>query len=122
MDEMNQPLLYEDRQISINISAGAAIFPTHGENAETLLKSADLALYAAKADGGGRIRAFEFDMRQAVERNRTMLFESREALSDDRIVPFYQPKICLRTGDIIGFEALLRWHHHRRGLQPSTLR
>jgi EAL domain-containing protein (putative c-di-GMP-specific phosphodiesterase class I) len=57
-------------------------------------------------------------MRRAVERENMMLFEAREALNDDRIVPFYQPKISLQTGEIVGFEALLRWHHHRRGLQP----
>ena len=49
-----------------------------------------------------------------------MLREAREALRDDRIIPFYQAKVDLRSGDVIGFEALLRWHHHRRGLLPPN--
>jgi diguanylate cyclase (GGDEF)-like protein len=117
IQKMNTPLEYEHRQIEISLSAGAAVFPQDGDCAEALLKSADLALYAAKAAGAGKIRAFDPLMRQAAEREKTMFFESREALSDDRIVPFYQPKICLDSGAILGFEALLRWHHHRRGLQ-----
>jgi diguanylate cyclase (GGDEF)-like protein len=117
---MEVPVHYDGRQISISVSVGAALFPTNGADAEALLKSADLALYAAKAEGLGQIRCFHPAMRDAVEREKTMLFESREALGDDRIVPFYQPKVCLRSGRIIGFEALLRWHHHRRGLQPPA--
>src|SRR3546814_10931569 len=57
-------------------------------------------------------------MREAAESRKAMLREAREALRDDRILPFYQAKIDLRNGDVVGFEALLRWHHHRRGLQP----
>src|SRR3546814_12254695 len=57
-------------------------------------------------------------MRESAESRKSMLREAREALRDDRIIPFYQAKIDLRSGDVIGFEALLRWHHPRRGLQP----
>jgi diguanylate cyclase (GGDEF)-like protein/PAS domain S-box-containing protein len=122
LQKMNAPLDYEHHQIDISLSVGAAMFPHDGENAEALLKSADLALYAAKAEGGGKIRVFDSDLRETAEREKTMFLESREALSDDRIVPFYQPKICLSSGAILGFEALLRWHHHRRGLQsPGSI-
>src|SRR3546814_7912712 len=57
-------------------------------------------------------------MRESAESRKSMLREAREALRDDRIIPFYQAKIDLHSGDVIGFVALLRWHHHRRGLQP----
>ncbi len=111
-------LTIDEGVVVVSISAGAALWPADGQDAEALLKSADLALYAAKSDGAGGIRAFQPDMREAAESRKSMLREARGALSDDRIIPFYQAKMDLETGEIIGFEALLRWHHHRRGLQP----
>src|SRR3546814_20925008 len=86
----------------------------------TTLFRSDLALYAAKAEGAGVVREFRSEMRESAESRKSMLREAREALRDDRIIPFYQAKIDLRSGDVIGFEALLRWHHHRRGLQPPA--
>ena len=111
-------LTIDESVINVSISAGAAMWPDDGRNAEEILKSADLALYAAKAEGAGVIREFHSEMREAAESRKAMLREAREALGDDRIIPFYQAKVDLRSGEIVGFEALLRWHHHRRGLQP----
>jgi diguanylate cyclase (GGDEF)-like protein/PAS domain S-box-containing protein len=119
---MRAPLTYDGRQIDITVSVGAARFPCDGTDAEALLKSADLALYAAKAEGLGKALGFDPTMRDAAESEKKMLRDAREALADDEIVPFYQPKICLRNGEIIGFEALLRRHHRNYGIQPpSTL-
>ena len=111
-------LIIDESVVHVSISAGAAMWPSDGGDAEEILKSADLALYAAKAEGAGVIREFRPEMREAAESRKAMLREAREALRDDRIIPFYQAKIDLRSGDVVGFEALLRWHHHRRGLQP----
>lgn len=111
-------LTIDEGLVEVSISAGAALWPADGSEAEAILKSADLALYAAKADGTGVIRAFQPEMREAAESRKAMLREARDALNDDRIIPFYQAKIDLKTGAVVGFEALLRWHHHRRGLQP----
>lgn len=111
-------LTIDEGVVEVSISAGAALWPADGSEAEAILKSADLALYAAKADGAGVIRAFQPEMREAAESRKAMLREARDALNDDRIIPFYQAKIDLKTGAVVGFEALLRWHHHRRGLQP----
>lgn len=116
-------LTIDEAVVEVSISAGAAIWPADGSDAEAILKSADLSLYAAKADGAGVIRAFRPEMREAAESRKAMLREARDALNDDRIIPFYQAKIDLETGAVVGFEALLRWHHHRRGLQPpDTIR
>src|SRR3546814_18693078 len=71
-----------------------------------------------RSEGAGFVREFRSEMRESAESRKSMLREAREALRDDRNIPFYQAKIDLRSGDVIGFEALLRWHHHRRGLQP----
>ncbi|KQZ73046.1 hypothetical protein ASE06_11440 [Sphingopyxis sp. Root214] len=111
-------LTIDESVLPVSISAGAAVWPADGDDAEEILKSADLALYAAKAEGAGVVREFRPEMRESAESRKSMLREAREALRDDRIIPFYQAKVDLRSGDVIGFEALLRWHHHRRGLQP----
>lgn len=110
------------RHIDVSLSSGAAVAFMDGDTAETLHKSADLALYAAKRDGPGRFRRFQEDLRDSARLETQMLFEARAALKDERIVPFYQPKICLQTGSIVGFEALLRWHHPARGLlSPAAI-
>jgi diguanylate cyclase (GGDEF)-like protein/PAS domain S-box-containing protein len=109
--------------VDVCVSAGAAMWPMDGTSAEDVLKSADLALYAAKAEGSGAVRVFHPAMRDARECRDRMLRDARDALRDDRIMPYYQPKISFVSGRIIGFEALLRWHDHQRGVQsPQTLK
>ena len=116
------PVPFEGRTMDAHVSGGAALWPRDGDDAAELLKSADLALYAAKAAGGGTIRGFRPAMREAARRHTTMLSAARGALSDGRILPFYQPKIRLMTGEVVGFEALLRWHHPRDGRRDPCLR
>ncbi len=116
-------LTIEEGVMTISVSAGAALWPKDGTTAEDILKSADLALYAAKAEGSGVVRGFKPAMRNALESRKIMLQDAREALNDDRIIPFYQPKVSFESGEIVGFEALLRWHDHRRGLRsPGDIR
>ena len=116
---LSDSMHYRGREIEVSLSAGAALAFRDGENPEELHKSADLALYAAKSEGLGQVCFFRSDLREAAERETKMLSDARCALQDGRIVPFYQPKVCLRTGKLTGFEALLRWHHHK-GLQPPA--
>ena len=118
--ELKAPYLIEEMRIDVSFSAGAAFCPRDAANAEDLQRSADLALYAAKADLPGTVYLFHPELREKAAERRRMLDAARAALRDDRIVPFYQPKVCLRTGQIAGFEALLRWHDHRHGLQPPS--
>jgi diguanylate cyclase (GGDEF)-like protein/PAS domain S-box-containing protein len=115
------PMMHDGRQIEVSLSAGSAMAFADGETTEDLHKSADLALYAAKSEGVGRLRYFQPDMRDAAARRAQMLSNARAALRDDRIVPFYQPKVCLRTGRCAGFEALLRWHDHRGLQRPASI-
>jgi len=114
---VNQPIPFGGRMIDAQVSAGVAVWPRDGDDAAEVLKSADLALYVAKAAGGGRIRGFRPVMRETASRHATMLSAARGALSEGRILPYYQPKVRLMTGEVVGFEALLRWHHPREGLQ-----
>jgi diguanylate cyclase (GGDEF)-like protein/PAS domain S-box-containing protein len=104
------------------VSAGVAVYPVHGGGAEQIVKNADLALYEAKANGRARYCMFHGEMRAEQQRRSSMLAMARRAAQDDLIVPFYQPKHCLASGRVVGFEALLRWHHPRLGIQlPATI-
>ncbi|RRH68843.1 putative bifunctional diguanylate cyclase/phosphodiesterase [Falsigemmobacter faecalis] len=118
---LSQPVRFNGRQIGVSLSAGAAVAFTDGTTAEELHKSADLALYAAKKPGPGHIRFFEDGIRDEAMRETQMLSDARAALQDDSIVPFYQPKICLRSGAPSGFEALLRWQHPEGVRPPSAI-
>ena len=94
----------------------------NGDCRTDLMKNADIALYAAKAAGRGKLRIFQSDMRHEMQRRASMLGLARTALRQKRILPYYQPKIELLSGRIAGFEALLRWRHPRKGIQtPDTV-
>jgi diguanylate cyclase (GGDEF)-like protein/PAS domain S-box-containing protein len=103
-------------------SVGVALYPADGADSETLRENADLALYDAKAQGGGVIRYFRGELRLRMQQRLSMLSIARDALDRDLILPYYQPKVDLRTDRIIGFEALLRWKHVGRGVQsPASI-
>lgn len=104
------------RAISTKASIGIAGFPEHHRSPIELMKDADIALYRAKADRRGRAVVFTQSAREQIEQRVRVLAEVREGLETDQFVPFYQPKISLRTGQIIGVEALARWQHPERGI------
>ncbi|TVR06155.1 MAG: EAL domain-containing protein [Salinarimonadaceae bacterium] len=102
------PVTYYDLSIPVSCCAGVAIWPRDAVDASGLLIAADLALYASKAEAPCSIREFSRSLKDASQLRSWMLGAARAALEEDRIVPFYQPKIDLRTGLIMGWEALLR--------------
>jgi diguanylate cyclase (GGDEF)-like protein/PAS domain S-box-containing protein len=118
---MREPFVHQGRMFDCHASIGGSLFPQHGQNRHALLKNADVALYAAKSAGGG-MRVFETKMRDVVQKRASMLSVARDGLTHDRIVPYYQPKVNLRTGAVAGFEALLRWTDPLFGVQmPCTI-
>jgi diguanylate cyclase (GGDEF)-like protein/PAS domain S-box-containing protein len=108
-ERMREPLMNQGRIVDCRLSSGAAIFPVHCSDTEGLLKNADMALYAAKASGRATMTMFEPQMRDDVRRRMEMVRRARSAIADDRIIPYYQPKLNLVSGALEGFEALLRW-------------
>jgi diguanylate cyclase (GGDEF)-like protein/PAS domain S-box-containing protein len=106
---LREPLSYAGRGLVCKASIGASLFPEHAEQIQDLMKCADIALYEAKTRGRGRACVFEPTMLIAWEQEAGMIFSAREAIASQEIVPFYQPKVDLASGRIIGFEALLRW-------------
>jgi diguanylate cyclase (GGDEF)-like protein len=107
-------------QVIAGTSIGIAIAPRDGLDFDEILKSADLALYSAKGGGRGAFRFFEPELDQLMHARRNLERELRDALANGEFELHYQPFVNVRTGEISGFEALLRWKHPRRGLVPPA--
>ena len=121
IESLGAPVAYGDRSVPISFSVGVARFPDDATTVADLIKNADLALYAAKEGGKGTSATFSPQMRVAMDARVSLLEEFREDLEEGRVIPFYQPKVDLATGALVGFEALARWVHPRRGvLTPAT--
>ena len=109
------------KELHITASIGISVYPDDGEDAETLIKCSDIAMYHAKDKGRNNYQFFTPDMNvRAVERQ-FLEGNLRRALERREFVLHYQPKINLETGMITGAEALIRWRHPERGLIPPTL-
>ncbi|MEW9856457.1 EAL domain-containing protein [Novosphingobium rhizovicinum] len=122
LKQMQAPFAYEDRIISAGASIGAALFPDDAASGHELFKSADIALYALKETGRGGLRMFHSHLREEAQLVASQLSLARTVLREASIVPFYQPRIELHSGRILGFEALLRWQHATNGIQePATI-
>ncbi|MBB2202265.1 putative bifunctional diguanylate cyclase/phosphodiesterase [Gluconacetobacter tumulisoli] len=108
--------LDEDRSLHIGASVGVALAPLHGDNGETLLGRADIALYAAKTAGKGTFRIFLPDMETRIQERIRLEATLRAALeSGNGLFVFYQPIVAIETGTVTAREALVRWHHPQRG-------
>jgi len=107
LELLREPCEYQGKLIHCSASIGASSCKS-ADNAQNMLKHADLALYEAKASGRGAFRLFDSGMWSGMLMRQEMLSVAAAALEGDFIEPFYQPKVHLQTGQIVGFEALLR--------------
>jgi diguanylate cyclase (GGDEF)-like protein len=114
------PFELAEGRAHVSASVGIALYPGDGTTAEELLKHADLAMYHAKQQGSGRAVFFETSMNEEVRRRVELERELREALDKEQLRLYYQPQLDLKSGRIIGCEALMRWIHPVRGLVPPT--
>jgi diguanylate cyclase (GGDEF)-like protein len=110
------PYDIDGQRVIIGVSVGLAIAGPAGPNAELLLKNADMALYRAKADGRGTLRAYEAEMDAEFQARRALESDLREAMEKRQLEVFYQPIFDLVAQRIGGYEALVRWRHPERGL------
>ena len=110
------PILHKGHPLYITVSIGITIFPTDGLDADMLQRNADLAMYAAKDDGKNRCRFFQRSLKEKMDLTLRLEVEMRQALQLNQFVLHYQPQIDLQTGQICGFEALLRWKRPGQGL------
>jgi diguanylate cyclase (GGDEF)-like protein len=114
LQEIERPLLIDQRPLAVRASVGVACFPEHGASAETLLQKADVAMYLAKSDRQG-IAVYAPDRDRHTHRRLTLIAELRQALDARQFVLEYQPIVHLRTGVVVGVEALVRWNHPQHG-------
>jgi len=115
VDLIGRTYAVEGQLLHIGASIGVAIYPDDGLEPDILFKNADLALYRAKAEGRSCYRFFETGMNERMQSRRLMEIDLRRALAFKQLELEYQPQIELATGRVVGFEALIRWHHPERG-------
>lgn len=117
---LSAPCRVEDHDIQIGASVGIAISERGLENPEYLLKSADLAMYRAKAEGRGAFRLFDPEMDATAQARRQLEIDLRAAVSRGEFEVYYQPLIDVKTRRVSSFEALARWRHPTRGaIEPA---
>ena len=114
------PIRTSQRLVSSSASIGAAIFPRDAQCAGDLFNAADTALYALKHSGRGGTKVFDELILREMRRSASHLSIARAATSDRNVIPFYQPIVCLGSGQLSGFEALLRCEHAGR-FQSATI-
>ncbi len=111
-------ILPSNLQIYTTCSIGVSIYPKHGEDFETLLKNADAAMYAAKTRGRNNYQIYRHEMNESMEEVLSIEYHLREAIENNELELYYQPKLDLHTKEINGMEALLRWHSPIFGQVP----
>jgi len=112
------PFQLEQFEVVVTPSIGISMFPNDGDNAETLLKNADTAMYFAKQSGRCCYKFYQDSMNAKAAARLQLEQDLRRALKSDEIVPFYQPQICAQSGRIVGVEALVRWLPAKGGIIP----
>ncbi len=118
LEELQAPLALATEEISITASIGITFGVSSLETSESVLRSADLAMYGAKADGKAGYETFRPIMRARAENRLRLENDLRRAVRREEFVVHYQPKVQLASGRISGVEALVRWDHPERGLVP----
>ena len=116
LDEMARPYMISQQILKISASIGVTIYPFDSSDTDTLLRHADQAMYQAKQNGRNRFHLFDARMDLQVQEHHQQLTRLEQAVSQNELVLHYQPKVNLKSNQIIGMEALLRWQQPERGL------
>lgn len=120
IDTLSRPYEVDQHTLYIGASVGVATSPRDGRSAETLIRSADLALYRSKDQGGGVFHAYEPQLHAEAEERRVLEMALRQALANEELSLDYQPVVDATSGVLRGFEALLRWRHPGFGQIPPS--
>ena len=120
LNELRKPFDLDGRPVYCTASIGIAVHPGDGTTAAALIQNADIAMYLAKKSGRNAFHYFLPEMHQQAVRRLSIETALRVALERREFTLHYQPKIAVRTGEITGFEALLRWQHPELGLLPPA--
>jgi diguanylate cyclase (GGDEF)-like protein len=113
--ELAPPMVLDDLEVSVRCSVGIAVYGDDGATVDQLLRAADLAMYAAKGLGAGRWQRCQATVQTADDR-RSLDDDLRGGMLEEQLVLHYQPQVDVHTGDVTGFESLVRWDHPELGL------
>jgi diguanylate cyclase (GGDEF)-like protein len=120
IDTIERPILVEGRELKTSASVGISIFPDDGRERGVLMKNADIAMYHAKSAGRGNYQFFNASMNEAVTERLRLEMALRQALEKREFLLHYQPQLDLRSGRIVGVEALIRWRGPDGQLVPPA--
>ncbi len=120
VEALKRPIAIDRDEMWVGGSVGVAVTANHAQSPEALLREADIAMYQAKAQGGGCYQLFDEALRDAVEERVTTGRELRAAVEECDLVLYYQPIVALPEASVSRCEALLRWRHPVRGLLPPA--
>jgi len=116
IDALVEPFDVHGHQVIIGTSIGIAMAPADGNEPDQLLRNADMALYRAKAEGRGTYHFFQSEMDAQMQERRKLELDLRKALTAEQFELYYQPLVDVASGEVSGFEALIRWNHPERGV------
>jgi diguanylate cyclase (GGDEF)-like protein len=117
---LEAPIVFEEQLLDVGTSIGIAHFPEHGRDAQTLVRNADIAMYAAKRNKTG-YAIYDPHYDTSRQEHLSLLGELRRAVERDELRLYYQPKVSLHSASISAVEALIRWQHPVRGLVPPAM-
>lgn len=113
---ISEAMTLEGRRVEVSGSIGVAVYPNDGDDAASLMRAADAAMYQAKASGKNTFEFFTAELAQRASLHYALEGELRRAIEREQLVLFYQPQVDAQNGALVGMEALLRWQHPERGL------
>jgi diguanylate cyclase len=116
----SRPVQYDDWEVTPGASIGVAVYPDNAADLDTLQNNADLAMYRSKADAQHATCFYEPAMDELVRARRALVAALRDAVVQERLQVYYQVQTSLTTGEIVGYEALLRWEHPEQGFIPPS--
>ncbi len=116
LEAVKLPIQIHPHELSVTASIGIAVYPDDGDSVDELTRHADAAMYHAKSAGRNQYQFFTQEMSARVAAQLLLENSLKKAISNQELVLYYQPKVCLKTGNIIGAEALIRWQHPEWGL------
>ncbi|MBL1142489.1 MAG: EAL domain-containing protein [Proteobacteria bacterium] len=120
LEIMNEPFKLNSHNVVVSPSIGIVMYPEHGKTAEQLISNADTAMYKSKHAGGNNFWFFTEHMNKAAQKRLKLEESLRKAIHRDEIILHYQPQLCLKTNEIVGVEALVRWNKNNKKLVPPN--
>ncbi|MGZ5040248.1 MAG: putative bifunctional diguanylate cyclase/phosphodiesterase, partial [Usitatibacter sp.] len=120
IEAVSRPIILDSQELRVGSSVGISVFPDHGDVSQRLIANADAAMYHVKKSGRASFAYFTPEMSTFFPKRLELENELRAALENNQLMLHYQPKVDMRSGLVVGMEALVRWQHPRKGMiQPS---